>query len=79
MNRTLAILAALALSASAFSSADAAACRDAKGKFMKCPPVAAVATSAKKAPCKDAKGKFMKCAAATATTTSATTTTAPKK
>ena len=35
----------------------AAGCRDAKGKFVKCPakPVA------KKAPCKDAKGKFAKC------------------
>jgi hypothetical protein len=37
----------------------AAPCKDAKGKFVKCPPkpVAPV----KKGPCKDAKGKFTKC------------------
>ena len=39
------------------ASADAAACRDAKGKFIKCPPTA----PAKAARCKDAKGKFAKC------------------
>jgi hypothetical protein len=32
-------------------------CRDAKGKFIKCPPA-----PAKKATCRDAKGKFIKCA-----------------
>ncbi len=35
----------------------AAPCKDAKGKFTKCPPPAAV----KGARCKDAKGKFAKC------------------
>ncbi len=35
----------------------AAPCRDAKGKFIKCPPPA----PAKAARCKDAKGKFAKC------------------
>ena len=37
----------------------AAPCKDAKGKFMKCPPPAAA--PAKAARCKDAKGKFAKC------------------
>ncbi len=35
----------------------AAPCKDAKGKFMKCPPAA----PAKAVRCKDAKGKFAKC------------------
>ena len=35
----------------------AAPCKDAKGKFIKCPPK----PMAKKGPCKDAKGKFIKC------------------
>lgn len=35
----------------------AAPCRDAKGKFVKCPDKA----SAKPTRCKDAKGKFAKC------------------
>ncbi|WP_082594681.1 hypothetical protein [Sphingomonas sp. Root710] len=35
----------------------AAPCRDAKGKFVKCPEKA----PAKKQVCKDAKGKFAKC------------------
>lgn len=37
----------------------AASCRDAHGKFIKCPPKAAPATTG--ARCKDAKGKFAKC------------------
>ena len=69
MKRTIALLAALALSA-AFSAEAAAPCRDAKGKFIKCPPPAAAAklsaTSAKPggammARCRDAKGAFAKC------------------
>ncbi len=40
----------------------AAPCKDAKGKFMKCPAAAAKsATAPKKGPCRDAKGKFTKC------------------
>jgi hypothetical protein len=35
----------------------AAPCKDAKGKFVKCPP----AKPAKPKVCKDAKGKFAKC------------------
>lgn len=38
------------------ATVSAAPCRDAKGKFIKCPPPAP-----KKGPCKDAKGKFIKC------------------
>jgi len=55
--RTLLVSAAVALiSLSAAAASQAAPCKDAKGKFMKCPP-------AKTAPvrCKDAKGKFAKC------------------
>ena len=54
------VLAAFALSLATAGQASAAACRDAKGKFIKCAPAAA------KAPvrCKDAKGKFAKCSAA---------------
>ena len=54
MRRTVSALAALTFLAS--SAALAAPCKDAKGKFVKCPPVAAKATR-----CKDAKGKFVKC------------------
>jgi len=35
----------------------AAPCKDAKGKFVKCPPPKAAAAKR----CKDAKGKFVKC------------------
>ena len=55
---------ALALAALAFASmpvaAEAKACRNAKGHFMKCPPAAHMAM-AKKAPCRNAKGRFIKC------------------
>ena len=54
MHRFAAAIAAMALIAAGASPALAAPCKDAKGKFIKCPPV-------KKAPCKDAKGKFVKC------------------
>ncbi|MEC3911657.1 hypothetical protein U5A82_14625 [Sphingobium sp. CR2-8] len=47
----------LTLIAGSVAPAYAAPCKDAKGKFVKCPPKAPV----KKAPCKDAKGKFIKC------------------
>ncbi len=55
------ILASAVLSLAAAGNALAAApCKDAKGKFMKCPPPAA-APPAKAARCKDGKGKFAKC------------------
>lgn len=58
MSKTLSLAIAFAV---AFSSATYAAppCRDAKGKFIKCPPAAAA--PAKPTKCKDAKGKFAKC------------------
>lgn len=40
-------------------TAEAAPCKDAKGKFVKCPPKAAMKAPAKR--CRDAKGKFAKC------------------
>lgn len=48
------LLAALAMSALVASPTLAAPCRDAKGKFVKCPDKPPVK-------CKDAKGKFAKC------------------
>lgn len=57
---TVAVAALAMLGASAPSMAANAPCRDAKGKFIKCPPKAA-APAAKPVKCKDAKGKFAKC------------------
>lgn len=58
MTKTItATLLGLALIAGSAAPAYAAPCKDAKGKFVKCPPKPPV----KKAPCKDAKGKFIKC------------------
>lgn len=57
--RLMAVIAA-SLVVSFGSVASAASCRDGKGKFITCPPVAA-----KK--CRDAKGKFIKCDAAATT------------
>ena len=53
---TFAAIAAMALTA---TPTVAAPCKDAKGKFVRCPPAAA----APAARCKDAKGKFAKCSA----------------
>lgn len=39
----------------------AAPCKDAKGKFTKCPSKAAAAKPAKPKMCRDAKGHFAKC------------------
>jgi hypothetical protein len=50
-------LIAVALAALAGSPAMSAQCRDAKGKFIKCPEKSAPAPKR----CKDAKGKFAKC------------------
>ena len=52
-----AALLAFALIAGSTAPALAAPCKDAKGKFIKCPPKPVV----KKGPCKDAKGRFIKC------------------
>lgn len=60
MQKSLGIAIALAIGLSAAgSSAYAAPCKDAKGKFTKCP----AAAPAKPVKCKDAKGKFAKCSA----------------
>ena len=64
--RSIIIAAAAALSIAAVpASVQAAPCKDAKGKFVKCPPAAAKVTvkktMVKKAPCRDAKGRFTKC------------------
>jgi hypothetical protein len=55
---SVAIAALAMLGAVAPSMAASGPCRDAKGKFVKCPEKAAPAKAAK---CKDAKGKFAKC------------------
>jgi len=39
----------------------AAPCKDAKGKFIKCPTKTTTTTTVKKGPCRDAKGRFKKC------------------
>jgi hypothetical protein len=55
--RSIAVfIAALSLSAMASSATAAPPCKDAKGKFIKCPPPKPVR-------CKDAKGKFAACTA----------------
>ncbi len=56
MRKLSAILSAALLLGSLPGVAQAAPCRDAKGKFIKCPPAAA-----KTQRCKNAKGKFAKC------------------
>jgi hypothetical protein len=57
MRAFFAVVAAVALLAGSASDAAAKQCRDAKGKFIKCPAVAT-------AHCKDPKtGKFVKCTA----------------
>jgi hypothetical protein len=48
------------------ADAQAAACRDAKGKFVACPAPAAAAAKTKGDRCRDAKGHFTACGAATA-------------
>lgn len=54
-----AIIATFAL-ATVASPADAKACRDAKGKFAKCPPAMSMSMGTKKR-CRDTKGHFVKC------------------
>lgn len=58
MIRTATFAAVIAVMMGGLSApAIAAPCKDAKGKFTKCP----VAAPAKGVRCKDAKGKFAKC------------------
>jgi len=56
MKRTLALLTALAFVFAA-GPAQAKPCRDAHGKFVKCPVTKQVA----KKQCRDSHGKFVKC------------------
>ena len=81
MRNTL-VLAAIAALAFA-SAADAKSCKDAAGKFVKCPApavaaapakVGSVKTDTKTAKCRDAKGHYAKC---TTTTTTAVMPAAP--
>lgn len=58
-NFLAASLIAFSLLASNIAPAFAAPCKDAKGKFIKCPEKKLAPV--KKGPCKDAKGKFIKC------------------
>lgn len=55
MRNLIVALSAMSLLAGSYS-AEAAPCRDAKGKFVKCP-----AKPAKPTRCKDSKGRFAKC------------------
>ena len=58
--RTLVLATTTTLSLAMAGNALAAApCKDAKGKFIKCPPPAAAKPAATR--CKDGKGKFAKC------------------
>ncbi len=59
MIRSILIAATAAALFTGIADAKATPCRDAKGKFTKCPPAAAA--PAAKQTCKDAKGKFAKC------------------
>lgn len=65
MKKLVFALTALSLVAGSAAPAFAAApCKDAKGKFVKCPakPTATAATTtAKPKTCRDAKGHFAKC------------------
>ena len=57
MRKLIVALSAISLLSAAGSTIAAAPCRDAKGKFVKCPTKA----PAKPVRCRDAKGKFAKC------------------
>jgi hypothetical protein len=59
MKSMFGVAVALAMVAGSASPVIAAPCKDAKGKFTKCPPKAAA--KGKTVRCKDAKGKFAKC------------------
>jgi hypothetical protein len=56
MRKICIALAAVAMLAT--PAAIAAPCKDAKGKFIKCPPKAAPKSTGR---CRDAKGRFTKC------------------
>ena len=68
MRKLVLALSAVSLLAGSAPSFAAAPCKDAKGKFIKCPtkPAPAPKPAAKASPCRDAKGKFIKCPSAPA-------------
>jgi hypothetical protein len=74
MRRALPLIAIIAIAISMAGTVDAGICKDAKGKFMKCPAPAAASASYTldaKGNCHDAKGKMAKkamCAGAVTTT-----------
>jgi hypothetical protein len=57
MRKIITALSALGLLASSAPSLAGTPCRDAKGKFIKCP----TKKPAKPTRCRDANGKFLKC------------------
>ncbi len=57
--RSILFLAAMALVATPVTAATQ--CRDAHGKFIKCPPKPAAKAKPKPKQCRDSKGKFIKC------------------
>lgn len=62
MKKIVFALTALSLLAGSAAPAVAAPCKDAKGKFIKCPAKATAKPKAAKAKmCRDAKGHFTKC------------------
>jgi hypothetical protein len=78
MFRTLTLVAVLGLALNVAGAADAAACRDAAGKFIKCatPAAASSYTLDAKGNCHDAKGKMAKktlCAASAPANATAST------
>jgi hypothetical protein len=78
MRRTLTLLATLAFAVSMATAAGAAPCKDAKGKFTKCPaPAAASYTLDAKGNCHDAKGKMAKKTMCPAAATTAAAPAAP--
>lgn len=58
--RSILFLVAMSLVATPVTAATAP-CRDAHGKFIKCPPKVAAKAKPKAKQCRDAKGKFIKC------------------
>jgi hypothetical protein len=83
MRRLITLIATIAFAVSMSGSADAAACKDAKGKFTKCPAPAAASASFTldaKGNCHDAKGKMAKktmCAAPAGASATAMASSAP--
>ena len=57
MRRLIIVLSVVGLIGGSAPAIGAAPCRDAKGKFIKCPTKKPVAPTR----CRDAKGKFAKC------------------